>query len=112
VKKARTWGAHGKEGAHGHGGARGKGGRTAKGHVRARPLGWPRPPATWVAWVHTHAPIIGARMGGDNDFKEGPIYVLPSSFEVAKPSPPGSLPSTCKVLCLGLWRLGDLALHT
>jgi hypothetical protein len=131
------WGAHGEEGAHGNGGAhghrgaRGKGGRaarggahghrgaqgnwevrTAKGRVCARPLGWPRPLATWVAWTHTRAPIIGARMGGAHDFKEGPIYVLPSSFEVAKPSPPGSLPNTCKVLCLGLWRLRDLALHT
>jgi hypothetical protein len=57
-------------------------------------------------------PSLGARTGGAHGSKEDPIYVLPSSFEVAKPSPPGSLPSTCKVLCLGLWRLGDLALHT
>ena len=42
--------------------------------------------------------------------KEG-IYVLSSSFEVAKPSPLSSLISTCKVLYLGLWKLGHLALH-
>jgi hypothetical protein len=57
-------------------------------------------------------PSLGAQTGGVHGSKEEGIYVLPSSFEVAKPSFLGSLPSTCKVLCLGLWRLGDLALHT
>jgi hypothetical protein len=57
-------------------------------------------------------PSLGVRLGGAHGSKEEPIYVLPSSFEVAKPSSPGSLPSTCKELCLGLWKLGDLALHT
>jgi hypothetical protein len=33
---------------------------------------------------------------------------LPSSFEGAKSSPPCSLPSTCKVLCLGLWEVRGL----
>jgi hypothetical protein len=57
-------------------------------------------------------PSLEARTGDAHGSKEEPIYVLPSSFEVAKPSLLSSLPSTCKVLCLGLWRLGDLALHT
>jgi hypothetical protein len=57
-------------------------------------------------------PSLGAQTGGVHGPKEEGIYVLLYSFEVAKPSPHGSLPSTCKVLCLGLWRLGDLALHT
>jgi hypothetical protein len=33
---------------------------------------------------------------------------LPSSFEDAKSSPPCFLPSTCKVLCLGLWEVRGL----
>jgi hypothetical protein len=33
---------------------------------------------------------------------------LPSSFQGAKSSPPCSLPSTYKVLCLGLWEVRGL----
>jgi hypothetical protein len=33
---------------------------------------------------------------------------LPSSFEGAKSSPPYSLPSIYKVLCLGLWEVRGL----
>jgi hypothetical protein len=33
---------------------------------------------------------------------------LPSSFEGAKSSPPCSVPSTCKVLCLELWEVRGL----
>jgi hypothetical protein len=62
--------------------------------------------------AYTHAHHWGCEWGARTAPRRGPIYVLPSSFEVAKPSPPGYLSSTCKVLCLGLWRLGDLALHT
>jgi hypothetical protein len=57
-------------------------------------------------------PSLGRKWEVHTAPKEEGIYVLYSSFEVIKPSRPGSLPSTCKVLCLGLWRLGDLAHHT
>jgi hypothetical protein len=92
---ARTWGAHGNGGVHSHGGACGKGRHewpqgharqegartstgalTAKGRVHAYPLGWPRPPATWVAWAHTRAPIIGEQTGGAHGFKEGGLYMF------------------------------------
>jgi hypothetical protein len=53
-------------------------------------------------------PSFGSRTGGAA-WLQGGAYIC---FVVAKPSPLGSLPSTCKVLCLGLWRLRDLALHT
>jgi hypothetical protein len=79
--------------ARGRAGPRGGGAHGQVGHTRA-PLMVAAAPTTWVAWAHTRAPIIWARTGGAHGSKEGPIYVLPSSFEFAKPSPPGSLPST------------------
>jgi hypothetical protein len=102
-------GVRGKGGAHGEGGAHGQGVGTDKGRARqggdtfgrrARPrvawMAWMASVAwlPWVAWAHTRTPIIGTRTGGAHGSKEGPIYVLPSSFEFAKPSLPGSLPST------------------
>jgi hypothetical protein len=68
-------------------------------------------PRSWRG-AHTYTPIIRGANGGAYGSREEGIYGLPSSFEVAKSSPPGSLPNTCKVLCLGLWRLGDLDLQT
>jgi hypothetical protein len=62
--------------------------------------------------MHTYTPFIkGVHKGLHGSWNEG-IYGLPSSFEVAKSSPCGSLSSTYKVLCLGLLRPGDLALQT
>jgi hypothetical protein len=110
------WGARCKRGraAGGHawqwGGALGGHARPRGAYARTPIDGHGLPPRGWCGRIS--APIIGAQTRGAHDFKEGPIYVLPSSFEVAKPSSPGSLPSTCKELCLGLWKLGDLALHT
>jgi hypothetical protein len=86
--RARAKGARGRAGPRGGGGAHGQVARTCTSLMVAAA------PATWVAWAHTRAPVNGARTGGAHGFKEGRIYVLPSSFEFAKPSPPGSLPST------------------
>jgi hypothetical protein len=126
VRKARTWGVHGKEGrarpwgracgARMATGARAakearteKRARTAKECAwqggaalggRARPSGayarapnGGRGPLHVGGVAHTCAPIIGAQTGGAHGSKEGPIYVLPSSFEFAKPSPHLNLPS-------------------
>jgi hypothetical protein len=91
--------------------ARGGRARPRGAYARAPNDGRGLSPRGWCGRIHAR-PSLGVRTGGAHGSKEGPIYVLPSSFEVAKPSPLGSLPSTYKVLCLGLWRLGDLALHT
>jgi hypothetical protein len=87
-----TWGTYG-------GGADGNGGVHNQRVCTRAPLmmGCSRTPCGWHE-AHTYMPIIGGANGGAHGSKEEGIYVLPSSFEVAKPSPPGSLPSTCKVL--------------
>ena len=120
-------------GAHGHRGTQRRGARGNRGLTRTKGHVWPRGGTVgrrarpWGTYVR--GPIDGhgltprrlrrhicacqsleERMGGTHASKS--IYILPSSFEVAKPSPRGSLLSTCKVLCLGFWRLGDLTLHT
>jgi hypothetical protein len=109
VGHARQRGAYtvtGGGGVHGHGGTHGEGA-----HMHA---------SLMMAAASCHVvgvgrirarPSLGVRTGGTHGSKKEPIYVLPSSFEVPKPSPPGSLPSTCKVLCFKLWRLKNLALH-
>jgi hypothetical protein len=62
--------------------------------------------------THTCALMIrGADKGAHGSWEEG-IFGLPSSLEVAKSSPCGSLPSTCIVFCLELVRLEDLAHQT
>jgi hypothetical protein len=113
-----TWGAHSKGGVDRNRDAPGNGeactrGTHGQGARKRAPLMMDRgrTPRSWRG-AHAYAPIIGGRNKGVHCSKEEGIYGLSSSFEVAKPSLPGSLPSTCKVLCLGLWRLGDLALHT
>jgi hypothetical protein len=93
VGHARPRGRHGQGGARGKAGAR-SGGVHGQGARTCAPLMVAAAPATWVAWAHTHAPIIGAQTEGAHGSKEGPIYVLPCSFEFAKPSPPSSLLST------------------
>jgi hypothetical protein len=74
-------------------------------------MGYGHMPRGWRG-AHTYVPIIRGANRGAHSSKEEGICGLPSSFEDAKPCPPGTLPSNCKVLCLGLWRQGDLALHT
>jgi hypothetical protein len=65
-----------------------------------------------VGVEHVHMrPSLEAQTGHADCSREG-IYGLSSSFEVTKSSLPNSLPSTCKVLCLGFWKQGDLVLRT
>jgi hypothetical protein len=87
VKKARTWGMHGNVG-HACGACTVTGGR-------ARPWGHVRQGGVHAATGGARL-SLGAQTGGVHGSKEEGIYVLPSSFEVAKPSSPGSLqPAKC-----------------
>jgi hypothetical protein len=61
---------------------------------------------------HTCSSISRDAHKGTHGSWEEDIYGLPSSLEVAKFCPRGSLPSTCIVLCLKLVKLGNLALQT
>jgi hypothetical protein len=83
-----------------------KGARTGKGRVWEVGAAWgghARPSGAYARSSNggrgpRHVGGVGAyaraRQWGAHGSKEGRLYVLPSSLEFAKPSPPGSLPST------------------
>jgi hypothetical protein len=106
--------AHVERGQHG----KGRGVRAAKGRAyvhaneRGRDRGGMNIRPHGGRGACTYMPMIGGTNEGVHSSREEGIYGLPFSFAVTKSSPPGFLPSTCKVLCLGLWSLRELALQT